>query len=94
MAYRMVPFVLRCFQYYRGEVLSVIQQVFIESLYELITVLGAWDTSVDKMGQIQVLQVWGAIIKLSQGVTFCKCQKHDPRYQVLDNSMTKLESIQ
>lgn len=93
MAYYIVPFVLRCFQYYRAEVLSVIQQVFIESLYELITVLGVWDTSVDNMDQIPALQIEGAIISLSQGVTYCQCQKHDPTHQVLDNSMTNLESI-
>lgn len=35
------PLVFKSFQYYRGEILLFFQQVFLEKLYELITVLSA-----------------------------------------------------
>ena len=61
MAYHIFLPVLRLFQYYRGEIISVIQQVFIENLYKLITVLGAWGT-VYKIDQILALMLgWGTI---------------------------------
>lgn len=54
------PLVLRWFKYYGGEILSFIRQVFIERLYELVTLLGTWDTSVNKTGPNHCLALWGS----------------------------------